>query len=90
MKLNFSWSSLYIALLKRGIILLNRKNVPPVLKDFSTLDKSRGSNRYVKDRNLFNGEIIRLLIFYQQYIRKQQMAYVNDNRKYMVGVDRSD
>ena len=48
---------LYIALLKRGImacgtILLNRKNIPPVLKDLSTLDKARGSNRYVKDRNL--------------------------------------
>ena len=40
---------LYIALLKRGImacgtILLNRKNIPPVIKDLSTLDKARGSN----------------------------------------------
>ena len=35
-----------------GTILLNRKNIPPVLKDLSTLDKARGSNRYVKDRNL--------------------------------------
>ena len=53
----FYSSVLYIALLKRGImacgtILLNRKNIPPVLKYISTLDKARGSNRYVKDRNL--------------------------------------
>ena len=35
-----------------GTILLNRKNIPPVLKDLSTPNKARCSNRYVKDRNL--------------------------------------
>ena len=58
---------LYIALLKReimacGTILLNKKNIPLVLKDLSTLDKARGSNKYVRIGicYLFNGEIIRL------------------------------
>ena len=35
-----------------GTILLNRNNIPPVLIDLSTLDKARGSNIFVKDRNL--------------------------------------
>ena len=55
---NFYTSTiLLIDLLKKGImacgtILLNRKGIPADLKDTSTLNKARGSNRFVREGNL--------------------------------------
>ena len=55
---NFYTSTiLFIHLLKNGIIacgtiLLNRKGIPADLKDTTTLNKARGSNRFVREGNL--------------------------------------
>ena len=48
---------LFIDLLKKGVmacgtILLNRKGIPADLKYTTTLNKARGSNRFVREGNL--------------------------------------
>ena len=53
----YTSTKLFIALLTKGItacgtILLNRRGVPAHFKDTKTLDKARGSSRYVREGNL--------------------------------------